>query len=85
MKVYGFSGIYQREGLWYTRSMQPNDPIPNLQEIKVQIEAIYNETMQKLREIETHKKEIVQAYIKELEQQKIDLIRQHLFDQNNHQ
>lgn len=58
--------------------MQPNDTIPNLQEIQVQIEAIYNETMQKLGEIETHKKEIIQQYIRELEQQKVELIKKHL-------
>jgi hypothetical protein len=36
--------------------------------------------MQKLNEIETHKKEIIQSYIKELEQQKIALLKQHLAD-----
>lgn len=56
------------------------DPIEihNLQEIQAQIEAIYNETMQKLNEIETHKKEIIKEYIKELELQKIELIKKHL-------
>lgn len=60
--------------------MQPTDTTPNLEEIQAQIEAIYNETMQKLNAIETHKKEVVQNYIKELEQQKIELIKQHLQD-----
>lgn len=56
------------------------DPIKsqNLQEIQSQIEAIYNETMQKLGEIETHKKEIIKEYIKKLEQQKIELLKQQL-------
>lgn len=59
--------------------MEPSET-QNLQEIQAQIEAIYNETMQKLGEIETHKKEIIQSYIKELEQQKIALLNQHLAD-----
>jgi hypothetical protein len=59
--------------------MEPNQTL-TLQEIQAQIEAIYDETMKKLGEIETHKKEIVQQYIKELEQQKIALIEQHLAD-----
>lgn len=59
--------------------MEPNQT-QHLQEIQAQIEAIYNETMQKLNEIETHKKEIIQSYIKELEQQKIALLKQHLAD-----
>ncbi len=60
--------------------MQPADTNLNLQEIQAQIETIYNETIEKLDAIETHKKEIVQDYIKELEQQKIELIKQHLQD-----
>lgn len=57
--------------------MEPNQT-QHLQEIQAQIETIYNETMQKLNEIETHKKEIIQSYIKELEQQKIALLKQYL-------
>jgi hypothetical protein len=61
--------------------MEPNQT-QHLQEIQAQIETIYNETMQKLNEIETHKKEIIQSYIKELEQQKINLLRKHLDEHN---
>jgi len=61
--------------------MEPSET-QNLQEIQAQIEAIYSETMQKLGEIETHKKEIIQSYIKELEQQKIALLRKHLEENN---
>lgn len=50
----------------------------NLKEIQAQIKTIYNETMQKLNEIETHKKEIIQSYIKELELQKINLMKEQL-------
>lgn len=60
--------------------MQPADTTQNLHEIQAQIEAIYNETIQKLNTIETHKKEVIRNYIKELEQQKIDLLKQHLQD-----
>lgn len=58
-------------------SMEPEQQV-DLQKIEKEIEVIYNETMQKLSEIETHKKEIIQAYIKELEQQKIELIKKQL-------
>lgn len=61
--------------------MEPNQT-QYLQEIQAQIEAVYNETMQKLNEIETHKKEIIRSYIKELEQQKINLLRKHLDEHN---
>lgn len=50
----------------------------NLKEIQAQIKTIYNETMQKLNEIETYKKEIIQSYIKELEKQKIELMKEQL-------
>ncbi len=63
--------------------MKTDDTAPNLEEIQAQIEAIYNETMQKLGELETHKKEIVQEYIKHLEQQKIELIKKQLHEINN--
>ena len=51
----------------YTIIMTSDDTNQNLEEIQVQIEAIYNETMQKLGELETHKKEIIQEYVKHLE------------------
>ncbi len=63
--------------------MIPDDTNQNLEEIQAQIEAIYNETMQKLGELETHKKEIIQEYIKHLEHQKIELIKKQLHKISN--